>query len=102
MNQKLSILNTIYLIRNSHPEMVNIFTNGGCMNFFLILRSIYPQATPWYDNNHVITEIDGKFFDIKGQVLKTDRFDKLVNYWTTDRVSRKISEMQRLENIWTF
>lgn len=56
----------IWRIRQSHPYMVPIFTSGGCFSFYLILASVFSQATSWYDGNHVLTLIDGEFYDIEG------------------------------------
>jgi hypothetical protein len=66
-----SVLSFIKLIRDSCPELqVKIFTEGACYQFFLILQSRFPSAVPYYDGDHVITCIDGKFYDITGQVEK--------------------------------
>lgn len=68
MTKHLQILNQISLIRNSHSEMVNIFTKGSCLNLHLILKSIYPDAELYYNNDHVISRIDNCFYDITGSV----------------------------------
>lgn len=68
MTKHRQVLNLISLIRKSHPDMVNIFTRGSCLNFFLILHSIYPEAEPYYNIDHIITKIDNKYYDITGQV----------------------------------
>lgn len=58
----------IGLIRDSHPTMVDIYTKGSCLNFFLILHSIYPEAVAYFNIDHIITEIDGVFYDVNGCV----------------------------------
>lgn len=68
MTKKRQILNIISEIRNSHSYMENIFLYGSCMNFYMILKSIFPESRPWYNVDHVITEIDGTFYDITGVV----------------------------------
>jgi hypothetical protein len=68
MTKHREILNLISEIRNSHSQMVNIFTLGSCLNFHLILRKIYPDAIPLYNIDHVITKIGGKCYDITGCV----------------------------------
>jgi len=49
-----SVLNFIRLIRESHPIMVKIFTQGSCMNFHYILAEKFHTAIPYYDSNHYI------------------------------------------------
>lgn len=41
--------------------------SGQCYNFFLILRTIFPNASAYYDGNHIYTKIDNKFYDIRGK-----------------------------------
>jgi len=57
-------------IREAHPQMVNIFTRGSCFDFHLILQEVWPEALAFYDikNGHVLTEIGGVLYDIRGDV----------------------------------
>ncbi len=65
------VLSFIALIRESCPEwQVRIFTQGACYQFFLILQHRFPSAVACYDGDHVITYIDGHFYDITGEVSK--------------------------------
>lgn len=68
------ILKQIRRIRESHPEMVKIFTQGSCLHFFLILRSFYPQAEAWLDSDHVVTKIGDRMYDITGEVKEGEYF----------------------------
>lgn len=38
---------------------------------------MFPQAKPYYDMNHVISEIDGKFYDITGRVMNTTNYEPM-------------------------
>lgn len=58
---------------NFTPDMVNICMNGSCFKLYILLKQIYPDATPWYDHDHIITEIAGRFWDIRGEVLPSPR-----------------------------
>lgn len=64
----------IYRIRESHPDMVRVFTMGGCYSMYLILASIFPGAVCYYDTleGHIWTWIDdgndGDFYDITGRM----------------------------------
>jgi len=58
--------------------MVNIFTKGSCFNFYLILKQMYPQALAYYNEDHVITFIDGKYYDITGEIKDITGYSKTV------------------------
>jgi len=62
-------------IRDSYIHSTTIYTQGGCYQFYLILKEIFPQSICWYDSivGHIITEIDGKFYDITGEVCLPDK-----------------------------
>lgn len=66
------------------------FLEGNCYYFYVILKSRFPQAHPYYvpEECHVITEIDGVFFDITGKISeKRLKNLKMVPY---ESVSQKI------------
>lgn len=66
----LSIEGFIATIRDSFIGSQQVYTEGSCYHFYLILKQVFPDAKPFYDLNHVITEIDGKYYDITGEVRK--------------------------------
>ena len=73
----------ISLIRDSFVGSQQVYTNGSCYHFYLILKNIYPSAKCWYDESHIVTEIDGKFYDITGEVQKNSNLlimDHPANY----------------------
>ena len=96
MNKQRKILNIIAEIRSSHSEITNIFSYGSCLNFHLILRAIYPEAKPWYNVSHIITEIDGKFYDISGCV-SSKGYLEYGTFYSKRRMSRSFSQMYRAE-----
>lgn len=55
-------------LRDLHPDMARYGLNGGCFRVYLLLKQVYPQAEPYYNGDHVITLIDGDFYDIRGRV----------------------------------
>lgn len=61
------ILEFISLIRWSHHSVVKIYTQGGCYNFYKILKHRYPSAIPFHFDGHVYTKIDGRYYDIEGE-----------------------------------
>lgn len=66
-------------LRDSFPDSIHVYTRGSCFQLFLLLREIWPDSKPWYDGieGHVYTEINGKFFDIKGEAEKKDHWYRL-------------------------
>jgi hypothetical protein len=64
-------LDIIDPLRKTDPYIQNIFSLGGCYQFYLFLKAIFPDAKPYmhYRKNHVITEIDNRFYDIDGEIL---------------------------------
>jgi hypothetical protein len=56
-------------VRQISPLMVKICTQGSCYRFYLLLKEVFPDAEAFYDMYfHVITRIDGRYFDISGEV----------------------------------
>ena len=57
----------IQMLRSIYPERYADH-QGNCFKFYLLLKSVFPQAKGWYNHNHTLAEIDGKFCDIDGEV----------------------------------
>lgn len=91
----------IAVIRESHSQMVNIFSYGSCWNFFLILRRVYPQAVPYDNQNHVVSKIDNRFYDITGdvtaKVLKDKGYVPFFSIFPRKGTKRAIKQMTRAE-----
>ena len=64
------VLKIIELIRESFIGSEEVYTMGSCYQFYKILKELFPEANAYYDSHHVITEIDGIFYDITGIVQK--------------------------------
>ena len=64
------VLALISAVRDSRPDSVEAYTRGGCFRFFLILRAVWPEAEAWYDGDHVVTRIGGRYYDIRGDVTR--------------------------------
>lgn len=67
----------IQSIRESDYYIEHIYMRGGCYKFYLILKSIYPDAEPFIhqDKDHIVTKLSGKLFDIRGII--EDKFECL-------------------------
>ena len=75
-------IDLITAIRNSFPGAELVYTRGACFEFYKILKASFPQAVPYYDEveGHVYTEIDGKFYDIKGRAyLQADKLSCMLH-----------------------
>lgn len=68
-------------LRESADIQYKIFTEGSCFRLYRILKTIFPEAKPyWSDRDgHCITKIDGKYYDIGGRV--TDKYVKDEGYY---------------------
>ena len=64
----INILEFIATIRDSFEGSVEVYTQGSCYKFYLILKEVFPEAIAYYDVNHVITKIGDEFYDITGIV----------------------------------
>lgn len=102
MTKHQDILNFIATIRDSHSMMIEIFTKGSCLNFYYILRKVYPESVPYFNVNHIITKIDDRFYDITGQVdgkgydiyydvYRKYRLKRSINYMSKDEIKLKKS-----------
>lgn len=85
-------------IRESHPDMRELYMEGQCYNFHLILRSVYPNAIAWYDyaEGHVYTQIGLYFYDIRGRHFKLSRFSSVLCHKSSHRPHRwSLSDKRR-------
>jgi hypothetical protein len=57
-------------LRDSAEIQYNIFTKGSCFRLYRILKLIYPSAIAYWSDreNHCITQIGQKFYDIGGEI----------------------------------
>lgn len=80
----------INAIRRSNPDSEYVYTRGLCFEFFLILRSMFPEANAYYsqEEGHVWTEIDGKFYDIYGMHFELPKDIEKIDWTMTDKPSR--------------
>jgi len=76
------ILYIISILRENIPNSTKIYSNGKCYEFYLILKSIFPDAIAYYDGNHIITKIWEKYYDINGEVNDIDNYLELSKHYT--------------------
>ncbi|MDC3414288.1 hypothetical protein [Terrihalobacillus insolitus] len=68
---KIKPIDFISVLKKSDVYIEQIYLNGGCYQFYKILRTMFPSAKPYINanKNHVVTMIDGYFYDITGKVF---------------------------------
>jgi len=62
--------NFISAVRDSFIGSQQVYTEGSCYHFYLILKEVFENAEPYFDGDHVITKVDDKFYDITGEIAK--------------------------------
>jgi len=65
---KTSVTAFLSMLRALHPDLEWQCLHGSCFRLYLLLKEVWPNAEPWCNIDHVITEIDGLFYDIRGEV----------------------------------
>lgn len=65
-----TVLQFLRELRDSDSRMQKIFLEGSCFRLYCILKTIYPNAEPYYSqvDGHWVTKIDGSFYDINGKL----------------------------------
>ena len=78
LKRKKQILQFLRELRGSDDRMQKIFLEGSCFRLYCILKTIYPDAKPYYSqvDGHWITKIDGSYYDINGKLSKDYIKDK--------------------------
>lgn len=68
--KETKLLRFIKTMRESDGYIQHIYTQGGCYQFYLILKVIYPQAVPYINTakTHVAAKLFGRLVDIEGPV----------------------------------
>jgi len=74
-------------IRNTDKYIADIYLNGGCYQFHLMLKKFAPNCEPRItkEKNHIVTYFKGKHFDITGIV--EGEFEPL-NFQETEMASK--------------
>lgn len=71
-----SVIDLINALRESDSYIDVIYTNGSCYRFFVMVKKLYPDAIPMLnkDMNHIGILLDGKIYDINGEVKEPEDF----------------------------
>ena len=93
MTEHRRILNFIAAVRDSYPSAKDVYLNGGCYNFFVILRNVFPESKAYYNGNHIATMINNKLYDITGTISKKN-YLPITDTYIKERLSRKLKQMK--------
>ena len=74
------ILKVIELIRDSFDGSVEVYTQGSCTKFAMILKYLFPDGEILSDHNHTIFEYDGRCYDINGFSEKNENHRPILDY----------------------
>lgn len=79
MKTQITPAELLHSIKSNVHNSEHYFTNGGCFQLYLMLKSIWHDAEAWYDaiDGHVYTKISGRYYDIKGIANDTDQLEKM-------------------------
>ena len=87
------VIDLITNIRDAHPVMVDIFTKGSCYNLFAILASVFPEALAYDNENHLITRIGDRYYDINGEVVDVpDTYAPIAEYLDYQSLCNRIQQ----------
>lgn len=59
------------VLRGGYPDAAIIYGWGACYGLYLLLKHLYANAEAYFDDSdksHIITKIEGRFYDISGEV----------------------------------
>lgn len=57
-------------IRDSFNGSIEVYTKGSCIRFCMILKTVFPKGIILYNSDHAIFELNNRFYDITGEVVK--------------------------------
>lgn len=66
-----------------HPSAADdLFLYGDCYYFAIILKERFPEAIIKYlvIDNHFVTEINGRLYDIRGDITDIVEIEQLINW----------------------
>lgn len=74
----MKVIDFITSLRETDEYIEHIFLNGSCYRFHLLLKKLYPESIPYLSKkeDHVITKIKGRFYDITG-IVNSDGYSEL-------------------------
>lgn len=91
------VIQFITAARELSPLMTTICLEGSCYPFHVLLKTVFPAARPYYNNEmHVVSLIGDRYYDITGEVhpkrpvLMTEADKKTQSKFVADLMIRGI------------
>lgn len=74
------IENFLQELKSAYYLNGEIFMEGSCFRLYKILKTIFPDAEPYYSqlDGHWITKINGEYYDINGCI--DEKYKEFKNY----------------------
>lgn len=72
-------------LKSSYHKNEMIYSEGSCFRLYSILKTVFSKASPYYSSldGHWITEIDGSFYDINGEInleyIADKKYEKIID-----------------------
>lgn len=98
----LSPAGFIALLQRLHPDLIRQGQRGTCFHVYRLLAEVFPGAEAYYDQQHVITKIGERFYDITGEVTPTPEYARMkdnpesynrAHLWEAGVVGSDVAEM---------
>ena len=72
------------------PVNEGLYMDGQCYNLFRILRTLFPEAKPYYspEEGHVYTRIGNGYYDIRGRHYRLPADLELLDHDCQDKPHR--------------
>lgn len=86
-------------IRESFVGAETVYTTGSCYRLYKILEFVFPQANAYYNSDHVITEINGRYYDITGEVEKTNHLLMSEHYPNSSVAENKCDALKLVSEV---
>ncbi len=67
-------------IRDSFNGSVEVYTKGSCIRFCMILKTVFPKGIILYNSDHAIFELNSRYYDITGEVVKSSSHIPIEEY----------------------
>lgn len=70
----------IAYIRRYVPNAVELFTEGECIGFAMILKSVFRQGTIMFDHSHAVFKLHDRHYDITGHIANDKLSPNLIPF----------------------
>lgn len=87
MMRAIDVTELVERIREIFPDGYEEMSFG-CVKFAALLKRLYPRAQCFSNVDHIITKIDGVFYDITGIVTNTSDYAPVSDFSSIKKMPR--------------